>query len=239
MKRTIEEWRLTSRHLNDDVNVIVYLPANYSPLYTYPLAIVQDGLDYLRLGRLISLADRLIAEKSMRRTIFALVPYPSVKERWHRYHPAGDHHDAYIRFIAHELLPELSRRYAIEACASDRTLIGDSLAGAVALAAACRYPHTFGKVIMQSPFVSEAIIDTISRFPHAAQLSIYHSIGIHETAVPTTFGGKADFLSLNRRLKDIMSAKGFAAYHYEENGGQHTWSHWQTDLEKALSLMLK
>ena len=33
------------------------------------------------------------------------VPYKSVSERRRLYHPEGDRHEAYLRFLAHELVP--------------------------------------------------------------------------------------------------------------------------------------
>ena len=38
-------------------------------------------------------------------------------------------------------------------------LIGDSLGGTVSFMTALMYPHTFGKVIMQSPFVDETVMN--------------------------------------------------------------------------------
>ena len=40
-----------------------------------------------------------------------------------------------------------------------RVLIGDSLGGTVSFMTALMYPHTFGKVVMQSPFVDETVMN--------------------------------------------------------------------------------
>jgi len=236
-KPTIEEFKLTSDALEAKVEMMVYLPPHYSPLYTYPLVIAQDGQDYFNLGRVASLAEKLISEKSVRNMIIVGIPYADKKERWHRYHPDGKNHDAYIRFLVRELLPAITKRYAVEDLASDRYLLGDSLGAAVSFTAALRYPYSFGNVILQSPFISENIIEKAIDFKWPSQLSIYHSIGKRETEVETTWGDRADFLSPNRRLHEVLKQKPFASYNYIENEGNHTWTFWQGDLEKALLAM--
>ena len=44
-----------------------------------------------------------------------------------------------------------------------RALIGDSLGGTVSLLTALQYPHTFGKVIMQSPLVNETVLRAVGK----------------------------------------------------------------------------
>lgn len=239
LKGTIEEFKIHSSVLEADIEAMVYLPPHYSPLYTYPLVIAQDGQDYFNLGRIASLSDRLTAEKSIRSTIIVGLPYNDKKQRWHRYHPEGEHHEAYLRFLTRELLPALERQYAVEHLAGERYLIGDSLGAAFSLITALRYPNTFGNVIMQSPFVDGDMIKKVVRFDAASQISIYHSIGTEETAVETTWGDHRDFLAPNRDLHKAISEKPFASYQYVENEGNHTWTYWQNDLEKALRAMLR
>ena len=45
-----------------------------------------------------------------------------------------------------------------------RVLIGDSLGGTVSFMTALMYPHTFGKVVMQSPFVDETVMNLAKEF---------------------------------------------------------------------------
>ena len=44
---------------------------------------------------------------------------------------------------------------------STRALIGDSLGATVSLMTALQYPHTFGKVMLQSPYVDEQSIRSL------------------------------------------------------------------------------
>jgi enterochelin esterase-like enzyme len=103
---------------------------------------------------------------------------------------------------------------------------------------ALSYPHTFGKVIMQSPFVNEAVMEKVRSFQEPHLLELYHIIGTEETAVKTTSGKIQDFIKPNRELHALLSEKGFP-YYYEEFQGGHIWRYWQANLPHALSYMLE
>ena len=71
------------------------------------------------------------------------------------YHPEGDRREAYIRFLAHELVPYMDDNYPTYQIGAGRGLIGDSLAATISLLTALKYPNIFGKVILHSPYVDE------------------------------------------------------------------------------------
>jgi enterochelin esterase-like enzyme len=48
-KGTIHELTFFSQELNEEMQLLIYLPANFSPLYKYSLLIAQDGRDYFQL----------------------------------------------------------------------------------------------------------------------------------------------------------------------------------------------
>lgn len=56
---TIKEIMFYSNALNEEIQLLVYLPPNYSDLYKYQLLIAQDGKDYFQLGRIGRAADEL------------------------------------------------------------------------------------------------------------------------------------------------------------------------------------
>lgn len=232
----IQEVTLNSKELGEDITMLVYLPANYSPLYKYSLLIAQDGRDYFQLGRLGRVADELLAKKEIENVIIAGIPYQSVEDRRRKYHPAGEQHQAYIRFLAHELVPYLDREYPTYQMGMGRALIGDSLAATVSLMAAIQYPHTFGKVLLQSPYVNDQVTTAVKEFRETSLLNIYHTVGEKETAVKTTSAKEKDFLTPNRELSTIFKEKGFP-YFYDEFAGGHTWTYWQPDLKRAIKLM--
>jgi enterochelin esterase-like enzyme len=235
-KGTIKELTLKSSELDEEIQLLVYLPANFSPLYKYSLLITQDGRDYFQLGRIGRLADEFLYEREIENIIIVGVPYKDVADRRRKYHPDGDQNHAYIRFLAHELVPFLDHEYPTYHMGSTRALIGDSLGATVSLMTALQYPHTFGKVLLQSPLVDAQVLEMVENFTDSQLVEIYHVIGNQETEVQTTDGLVRDFLSPNRELSSIISKKSFT-YFYEEFNGNHTWTNWQPDLRRALKML--
>ncbi|RNF38492.1 alpha/beta hydrolase [Planococcus salinus] len=230
---TVEDLTLYSEALQEDMQLLVYLPFNYSPLYKYTLVIASDGKDYFQLGRAPRVADELLENQEIENIIFVGVPYKNVKDRSTKYEPTGKQHAAYLRFLAHELVPFLDDKYPTYQVGMGRALIGDSLAATVSLMAALKYPNTFGRVILQSPKVSEELLEKVSDFSSSHSFTVYHVIGKQETEVKLTSGETEDFLEPNRELNKMMKEKGFSIF-YEEFEGDHTWKHWQPDLKRAL-----
>lgn len=234
---TINEISLFSNELNEEITMLVYLPPFYSPLYKHSLLICQDGKDYFQLGRIPRLADELIGNQEIENTIIIGIPYKDVHDRRRKYHPDGEQNAAYIRFLAHELVPFLDDKYPVYHMGMGRALIGDSLGASVSLMTALKYPNTFGKVILQSPFVNDKVLEAVRKQKQPHLLNIYHIIGKEETEVKTTNGEVADFLAPNRELHELFESKSFSSF-YDEFDGDHTWKYWQPDLKRALKHML-
>lgn len=231
----IKEKQLYSNFLGKLIDLLVYLPPNYSPLYSYEVAIAQDGKDYFQLGKIVRQVEELLSENTINDVIIIGIPYASVEERRELYHPKGDLHEKYLRFLAEELVPFIDTNYQTNPLAPGRTLIGDSLGGTVSLLAMLAYPHTFGQAIIQSPFVNKEILTEV-RSASLPSHTIYHSIGTEETAVKTTNGREVNFLTANRELQPLLQ-KRLGSYHYTEFEGDHFWKYWQPDLTKALQWM--
>ena len=235
-KGTIKEHTIKSNELGEEIELLIYLPANFSPLYKYSLLIAQDGRDYFQLGRIGRLADEYLFEREIENLIIVGIPYKNVEDRRSKYHPDGEQHQPYIRFLAHELVPFLDQEFPTYQMGSTRALIGDSLGATVSLMTALQYPHTFGKVLLQSPYVDEQVLDLVKNFTKTELVEIYHIIGNQETEVHTTNGKISDFLKPNRELAAIIKSKSFT-YFYDEFNGDHTWTYWQPDLKRALKMM--
>ncbi|WP_239673625.1 alpha/beta hydrolase [Mangrovibacillus cuniculi] len=233
----VEEIEFYSKSLESTISVLLYKPANYSPLYKYHTVIVQDGKDYFQLGRLPRIADELLAEGKMENTLFFAIPYPDVKTREQWYHPDGSLKENYIRFIAHELTPYIDANYPTFQIGNGRMLMGDSLAGTASLMIALQYPHTFGKVAVYSPYVNETVLSKVAEMSQPELLSVYHVIGDQEDDFLAPSGVRKDFLHPNRDLRELMSRKGYQVF-YEEFEGSHSWKYWQPDLKRALKMML-
>lgn len=234
-KGTIQDVKLYSDALQEDMQLLIYIPANYSPLYKYTVLIASDGKDYFQLGRMSRVADELLENKEIENMIIVGVPYKNVEDRRRKYHPSGEQHDAYLRFLAHELVPYLDQTYPTYQIGMGRALIGDSLAATVSLLAAIKYPNIFGKVLLHSPMVNEDVLAKVEsiRTPHS--FSVYHVIGTGEDNVKLTNGETENFLEPNRQLNSLMKNKGFSLF-YDEFEGDHTWKHWQPDLKRAIKM---
>ncbi|WP_108584287.1 esterase family protein [Paenisporosarcina sp. OV554] len=234
-KGTIQDVTLYSDALQEDMQLLIYIPANYSPLYKYTVIIANDGKDYFQLGRISRVADELLENKEIENIIIVGIPYKSVEDRTKKYHPSGEQHSSYLRFLAHELVPYLDETYPTYQIGMGRALIGDSLAATVSLLAAVKYPNIFGKVLLHSPMVNEEVLSQVEniRTPHS--FSVYHIIGTGEDKVKTTNGQIENFLIPNRQLNSLMQEKGFSLF-YDEFEGDHTWKHWQPDLKRAIKM---
>lgn len=232
----LEERAIHSEFLHETVTVLVYLPANYSPLYKQQLIIAQDGRDYFQLGRIHRAAEALMEIGDMPSSIIIGIPYKDINDRRQKYHPDGSQHKAYQRFLAEELVPWLDHEFPTFQMGRTRMLIGDSLAGTASLLAGLSYPHTFGKIVLQSPYVNDEVLQQLNRFHQPQSLELYHAVGTKELAVPTTDGKVSDFLTANRNLNQSMQARGFHV-HYEEFDGDHSWTYWQPNIKEALQTM--
>lgn len=235
-KGTIQDLLFSSDALKEDINLLVYKPAHFSPLYKYHLLVTADGRDYFQLGRIARVCDELLFEKEIENLIVIGVPYIDTVDRREKYHPQGSKHDAYIRFVAHELVPFLDHEFPTFQMGMGRALIGDSLGATISLLTAIRYPNTFGKVILQSPYINNSVLERVTSENTTNQLSIYHSIGLKETDVKTTNDMERDFLTPNRELNKFLDDHSLS-YVYQEFDGDHSWTYWQDDLKSALKAM--
>ncbi len=228
--------QIDSKYLVETMTIKWYLPESFSPLYKYNVCIMQDGNDYFQLGRIATLSDRLHSDGEIENTVFVGIHYNDKYDRQDKYHPDGTKQTAYIQFLLHEVVPLLDEELPTYHVGGSRALIGDSLAGTLALMTALKYPNTFGKVIMQSPYVDEKVFHAVQSAKSVDTLAIYHTIGDEETDVPTTAGDRKNFLEPNRKLRDLIERQN-TNYVYHELEGNHTWKYWQKDLKRALVTM--
>lgn len=232
-KGTVKEVTFFSNALNEEFELLIYIPANYSPLYEYNILIASDGRDYFQLGGLPRLADQLIDDYIIENVIIVGVPYINAADRRRKYIPTGDQFEAYMRFLAHELVPYLDEEFSTPQLGSSRVLMGDSMAATISLMTAIHYPHIFGKTILQSPFVDEPVLQAVRNAKNVDLLSMYHIIGLREKEIIFKDDRVEDFLTPNRALHKLIVERGIDTF-YEEIDGDHTWRSWKPDLKRAL-----
>jgi len=229
------EKQIDSHYLNETMTLKIYQPETFSPLYKYQIGIMQDGDDYYQLGRTATWSDRLHDNGDMANTILVGIHYRDKYDRKNKYHPDGSQHHSYRKFLVHEAVPFLDDLFPTYHMGQTRALIGDSLAGTLALMTALTYPNTFGKVIMQSPYVDQTVKQAAQMAKDIHSITIYHTIGTAETAVDTTDGDKSDFLTPNRELHRLLQEKNTDYTYHELQDGRHTWKYWQNDLKRAFT----
>ncbi|MCG3085564.1 esterase family protein [Anoxybacillus sp. LAT_35] len=229
----MQELKLHSQHLDEELSLPVYCSKPVTPLYKHLVIIAQDGQDYFMFGKI----GRVIDELGIRAVVIG-VPYRNVSDRYEKYHPNGKKREAYMRFLANELAPLVDEQFSTYQMGATRILVGDSLAGTVSLLTAMTYPHTFGKVVMQSPYVNDDVMTHVQSFTDWHLLALYHSVGIKETEVKTTDGAVRNFIEPNRALAHVLQAKQ-SRYHYEEFDGDHSWTYWQPNLPIGLKKVIE
>ena len=232
-KGTVKEVTFFSNALQEELELLFYIPANYSPLYEYNILIASDGRDYFQLGGIPRLADELIDDYIIENVIIVGVPYKNYEDRRRKYIPTGDQFEAYMRFLAHELVPYLDEEFSTSQMGASRALIGDSMAATISLLTAVHYPNIFGKAILQSPYVDEFVLKEVRDAKATDLLSMYHIIGLREKEVVLKDKSVKDFLTPNRELHELFLEKGIETF-YEEIDGNHTWVAWKPDLKRAL-----
>ena len=66
----IEEFTIQSKALGEDMQILVHLPHNYTPLYKYAVLIASDGKDYIQYGRVGRVIDEFIESGEIEDIIF-------------------------------------------------------------------------------------------------------------------------------------------------------------------------
>ncbi|GGF15234.1 hypothetical protein GCM10010954_12310 [Halobacillus andaensis] len=235
-KGKFQTFTISSQYLDEDMTIKVYTPENYSPLYKYHFCIMQDGDDYFQMGRAATLSDKLHSDREIENTIFIGIHYNDKYDRQDKYHPDGKKQGDYVNFLVREVVPLLDEEFPGFSMGRGRTLVGDSLAGTLALMTAAKFPNIFGNVIMQSPYVDEHVLEYIQSIDDLSSLTIYHTIGNQETDVKTTDEARKNFLEPNLELRQYLDKQPLS-YVFFELDGDHTWGSWQKDFPRALKTM--
>ena len=240
----IEPHRWSSELLASDRVVWTYLPPGYDESTgSYPLVVLFDGYAYLQMDIQHTL-DNLIAAGRVRPTVVAMLnPIDRMKEL------ACD--AAFTDALADELLARwLPARYRV---AGPAIVGGASLGGLAAAYAALRRPDAFGAgVISQSGSYWWGPGATLPA--HTSDPSVhwqwltdeygqsdappgrwYMEVGALER--PAAGSDGPDMVATNRRMRDVLRAKGHDVT-YSEFAGGHDYVCWRGSLADALETLL-
>jgi S-formylglutathione hydrolase FrmB len=143
----VDSFVLKSAALHETLAVRVYLPREYSPARRYPAVYaLQHGVFFDRLG-LPAWMDSASTGTTPPALVVA-IPDASGLDAFRPDTPRGD---AYVRFIAGELVPAVEARYSAQRGPGGRLLLGFSAGANVLIDVAARNPGTFGRVAAASP----------------------------------------------------------------------------------------
>jgi len=140
--------------------------------------------------------------------------------------------EPFARFVATELVPWIRDRYRVTSDPSRTAVCGVSLGGAAAVFCGLKHPDVFGNVLSQSgSFALEPNRPIHDFLPYDAPtnwlarefatserlpLRFYLEVGLFER-LSTSYG--ADMVLEQRRLRDVLKAKGHAVVDSEYYGG--------------------
>jgi len=229
---TVERVEIKSRFLGETREVHVYLPHNYSPLYKYPVLYINDGSDYMMMGRMITLLNERFQSRHADRFLVVFVPVDKAVRR-EEYHPNGSKHEAYIRFFAEELVHAIEERFAAFPMGPARGIMGSSLGATVALHTLLAYTRKFHYLALQSGAFRDATFQAVEGRRDLATVPVYQVVGLQEDQFEASNGKVLDLLKINRDMRDLLSAQGVSV-EYAEYDKDHTWGFWQEDLPRAL-----
>jgi enterochelin esterase family protein len=187
---------------------------------------MQDGTQFVGLGRAAETADRVIAEGRVEPFVIVFVdPLDRMKEYW------AD--DRFADWMARTLVPLVDRRYRTRATREGRALAGASLGGVISVWTALRHPDVFSRVGGHSTAFQideERLLAALARLDAAARrrypLRFYLDAGRYEPPI----------FDATRRANLILRARGYPVAYREAPVG-HNYTAWRDRLADAYAAL--
>ena len=227
----VVEWkRIKSAILNNERMAAVYTPPGYRGDATpYGLLVVFDGIAYTATAMVPTpvILDNLIARNRIAPMIAVVLSNVTTTSRSDEL-PCNPR---FADFLASEVVPWARQNYNVTTDPSRIIVAGSSLGGLAATYAAFRHPEVFGAVLSQSgsfwwkPEGDKGGEWLTGQFKASPKLPVrfYLDVGLME-------GGGAsdasDMVTVNRRMRDVLRAKGYQLFYQEFNGG-HEYANWR------------
>ena len=220
-KGTIRDERISSRTLSADINLRVYLPAEYEQQHGRLGLVVAFDTGFNDMDAVLD--DLIATGKVPPMVLVGVVNRPGMRAKDLGYS------EPFARFVVDELLPWARSRFRTSKDRNRTIIAGRSRGGGMAAFVALRHPRAFGKVLC----ISTAIENEPGGFPPTRfwlrgddgfiverylevptlPLRFYITVGRFDTSLWT------DRLVNNRRFRDMLRGKGYAVQYAESNGG--------------------
>ncbi|MDT5293608.1 MAG: glucoamylase, partial [Acidobacteriota bacterium] len=212
---------------DDKRKVQVYLPPGYAGASArYPVLYMQDGTQFVELGRAAEIADRMISEGKAEPFIIVLIdPIDRMKEYWAN--------DQFADWMAQTLVPLVDARYRTRADREGRALLGASLGGVISVWTALRHPDMFARVGGNSSAFQtdeERVVTALARLDDEARrkypMRFYFDAGLYEPPI----------LDTARRVNLLLRARGYPVT-YREAAVGHNYTAWRDRLADAYTAL--
>jgi len=221
--------------------VWVYTTPGAQPQKPNVLILLDGGATYQDRIPTTAILDNLYAAHKIGQTVVLFVdnggPARSVDMNFN---------DAFVKFLADELLPWVQQAYKFKADPARTALGGDSLCGLIGAYATLRRPDVFGKVLSQSgafQFSNKKDIDNeepewlARQFAQAPKSNVFFCLEVGRMENRPEGNDGTTLLAANRHLRDVLKAKGYSV-HYLEVYSDHDPVHWRRTLPEALMVIL-
>lgn len=230
---SITSHTIDSRYLNQTRTFFVYEPAGQIIGSQLPTVYFNNGTQYLNPIDTPTILDSLIARRIIPPLIAVFVPPINATQEYIL-------EDAYVAFLADELVPYVQRTYDTEPSPGKTGVMGSSLGGLAAIYTALSRPDVFGLAAGQSGtygvFEGELIRQLKRRAGSASGQPVryYLVAGSYETAAGDEESG--NILAANRRLAEALDIAD-QDFLYEERPEGNSLGLWEGTIGRALDFL--
>lgn len=235
---------IKSSILKQDRKITIYTPVGYKKSEKpYGLVVFFDGILREPAIPAADILDNLIAKGIIPAVVAATIHNISGKTRSPDLSCSKDFAD----FLATEMVPWIRKNYNVSSDPQQTTIQGISLGGLMSFYVGLKHSEVFGNVLAQSSslwYYPEWLNTTLP--PHSSErgwlshqyalspklnLRIWMEVGRYETDY------QFDMIRENRRMRDVLEAKGYPVAYSEYHGG-HDYVTWRGTLADGLIALL-
>ena len=228
----VVEWKkIKSAILSNERMAAIYTPPGYRADATpYGLLVVFDGIAYTVPAMVPTpvILDNLIAQNRIAPMVAVVLANVTTTSRSDEL-PCNP---LFADFLAGEVVPWMRQNYNVTTDPSRIIVAGSSFGGLAATYAGFRHPEVFGNVLSQSGSFwwkpkDDKRHEWLTRQLEASPklpVRFYLDVGLMERG--TSQKGDPNMLTVNRRMRDVLRAKGYQLFYQEFNGG-HEYASWR------------